>query len=205
MPLQNRVLPTGEIVVDPARGMFTGNRGILHDDRQQLGRARWKGRAWIICALEFKGWKRQVMTPRRWTELFFLDEAVALAAGHRPCATCRRAAYLAYRAGWGGNPKAADMDRALHAARLSARGQRHYLSDVNGLPDGAFILHEDRPCLIHGGMLHPYRPAGYGPPRAMPVGMVEVLTPAPSVAVLAAGYWPVLHPTLVAPLPEAKV
>ncbi len=195
MPLQNRVLPSGEVIAHPARGIFTGNRGILHDDQRRLGSARWKSRAWIICALEWQGWQRQVMTPGTWTELFFLDEAVALAAGHRPCARCRRAAYSAFREAFGGL-KAVEMDAALHAARLGAdRGQRHFMSETNDLPDGAFILHEDRPCLIHRGQLHLYRPEGYAAPRGLPQGQVEVMTPEPTVAALRAGYRPVLHPS----------
>lgn len=191
MPLQNRVLPTGEIVADAARGLFTGNRGCLHDDQKRLGRARWKGKAWIICALEFKGWKRQVMSPQTWTELFFLDEAVALAAGHRPCALCRRAAYVGYRDAWGRQPKAAEMDAALHGARLGARVRGNGMD----LPDGAFVRQDGRAFLLHGETMLPYDPAGYGRAIARVRGEVEVLTPGPSVAVLRAGYRPILHPT----------
>ena len=191
MPLQNRVLPTGEIVADQGRGLFTGNRGCLHDDQKRLGRARWKGKAWIICALEFKGWRRQVMTPGTWTELFFLDEAVALAAGHRPCALCRRAAYDAYRQAWGGRPKAVAMDAALHVARLGPRVR----ADCEGLPEGAFIRVRGASWLLRGAMMQPFSPAGYGEPEPRITGEVEVLTPGPSLAVLAAGYRPVLHGT----------
>jgi hypothetical protein len=195
MPLQNRVLPSGEIVADPARGMFTGNRGILHDDQRRLGQARWKGKAWICCALQFKGWQRQVMTPGKWTELFFLDEAVALAAGHRPCAVCRREAYLAYQAAFGGL-KAVEMDTILHTARIGMdRGQRRFIGDIGMLPDGVMILHEDKPHLVHGGQARACHPAGYGVPIALPEGLVTVMTPVPVVAVLRAGYRPVLHPT----------
>ena len=189
MVLQNRVLPTGEIVADPARGIFTGNRGCLHDDQRRLGRARWKGRAWIICELNFKGWKRQVMTPRSWTELFFLDEAVALAAGHRPCALCRRGAYRAYREAWGGHPAAVDMDAALHGARL---GERVW-QECEGLPDGVFVAVAGRSFLLLGARMWPFAPAGYGGAVARVGGRVEVLTPAPTVTVLRAGYRPILH------------
>ena len=189
MALQNRVLPTGEIVADPARGLFTGNRGCLHDDQKRLGKARWKGRAWIICALEFKDWQRQVMTPRSWTELFFLDEAVALAAGHRPCALCRRKAYQAYRAAWGGEPKAVEMDAALHAARLGKRVWR----DCKDLPDGVFIRVSGQAFLLSARRMRPYFPAGYGAAVDWVEGVVEVLTPTRTVAVLRAGYLPVLH------------
>lgn len=194
-PLQNRVLPSGEIVADPARGMFTGNRGILHDDQRRLGTARWRGKAWICCALAFKGWQRRVLTPGSWTELFFLDEAVALAAGHRPCALCRPAAYQAFQAAFGGL-KAVEMDAALHQARVGVdRRQRHFTCDIGTLPDGVMILHEGQPHLIHHGLAFPYHPAGYGVPVARPQGLGVVMTPEPTVAVLRAGYRPVLHPS----------
>jgi len=121
--LQNRVTPFGEIVATPARGLSMGNRGILHDDRRRLGRRRWTHKAWICCVTEFRGRRRQVMAPGRYTELFFLDEAVALAAGHRPCFECRRAAANAFAACWGGEPRAPDMDRVLHAERLAGNRQ----------------------------------------------------------------------------------
>lgn len=195
-PLQNRVLPSGEIVADAARGMFTGNRGVLHDDQQRLGRARWKGKAWIICALEFKGWQRRVMTPGTWTELFFLDEAVALAAGHRPCALCRREAYVAFQRTFGGL-KAVEMDKALHLARVGVDGaQQRFWSNIRALPDDTFVLHEGRPHLIRHGLAYPYHPAGYATPIALPQGMVEVMTPEPTVAVLRAGYRPEMHPSV---------
>jgi hypothetical protein len=191
MPLQNRVMPWGEILADPARGMFTGNRGCLHDDQRRLGRARWKSRAWIICELEYKGWQRQVMSPGTWTELFFLDEAVALSAGHRPCALCRRPSFNAFRHAWGGALKAPEMDGALHAARLGHRVWR----DCAGLPDGAYVRIEGESLLILGAQMLPFAPAGYGPARPRAQGEVEVLTPAPTLAVLAAGYRPILHPS----------
>ena len=191
MPLQNRVLPTGEIVADPARGLFTGNRGCLHDDQRQLGRARWKGRAWIICALEYKGWRRVVMTPRSWTELFFLDEAVALAAGHRPCALCRRGAYQAFQAAFGG-AKAGLMDAVLHEARLDGRGQRRHRAALEGLPDGVFVQVGGQAHLVRGAEIWSYVPAGYGRPFPRFQGEVTVLTPEPTVAALRAGYVPVM-------------
>ena len=191
MALQNRVLPTGEIVADPARGLFTGNRGCLHDDQRRLGRARWKGKAWIICELNFKGWKRQVMSPGSWTELFFLDEAVALAAGHRPCALCRRGAYDDFRAAWSGELKAVEMDAALHGVRL---GERVW-QESEGLPDGVFVRVAGQSFLLLGARMLAYEPAGYGGAVERVRGQVEVLTPAPTVAVLRAGYRPVLHGT----------
>ena len=201
MPLQNRVLPDGEIVAAPGRGLFTGNRGILHDDQRQLGRARWRHPHWIICALDYKGVRRKVMSPGSWTELFFLDEAVALAAGHRPCALCRRAAYEAFRDGWqaatGNRPSAEAMDRALHAARLGAdRRQLSHLEDWASLPFGTFVRHEGAAWLLAGDRLRRYSPDGYDATQARPGhGRAEVMTPAPTIAVLRAGYRPALHPS----------
>lgn len=203
MPLQNRVLPDGSIVAHPGRGLLTGNRGILHDSARQLGNRRWTSALWIACALEFKGWKRVPMTPGTWTELFFLDEAVAFAAGHRPCAECRRADYNRFRAAWAaaGLPeakRASDMDRQLHDARLTPdrKAQRRHEAELTNLPDGAFVEGPGGvPCLWHKRALYPYTPDGYRAPLPLPVGPVSVLTPAPIVRVLAAGYAPMLHPT----------
>lgn len=198
--LQNRVLPTGDIVADPARGMFMGNRGILHDDQQRLGTARWRLKGWVCCALSFKGRHRKMMQPGRYTELFFLDEAVALAAGHRPCAECSRADYTRFRDAWaaaqGSQPTAPDMDRALHPARVTrSRAQVRHQAEARGLPDGVFVLWQDRPHLVSGDHALPFAPDGYGSATARPDGLVTVLTPAPTVAVLAAGYRPRLHPS----------
>ncbi|MBI1171405.1 hypothetical protein GC209_08395 [bacterium] len=206
MPLQNRVLPDQAIVADPARGLFTGNRGILHDGTRTL-RRRWASKAWICCALHWKDTRRIPMTPGTWTELFFLDEAVALSAGHRPCATCRRSAYSAFRAAWTRADlpglKATEIDATLHAARLTeARQPRGHAAEATTLPDATFILHAAAsgqpvtPHLLHGAHAFPFTPAGYLAPVPRPEGEVLVLTPRPSVAVLRAGYRPVLHPSL---------
>jgi hypothetical protein len=204
MTLQNRVTPTGGIIADPARGLFMGNRGILHDEARVLGKARWRHRNWITCLLEFKGRRRVVMSPRRYTELFFLDEAVALAAGHRPCAECRRDRYRAFLAAWmegagqgGPPPKAHELDAALHAARVdpATRRQRTFQAELSGLPDGAFIRLEDAPLLVLGDRLLPWAPGGYRDAIVRPSGgPVCVLTPRPTVAALTAGYRPALHP-----------
>ena len=192
-PLQNRVLATGEIVADPARGRFMGNRGILHDDRQRLGRARWKHKAWIICVLQWKDWHRKVMAPGAYTELFFLDEAVALAAGHRPCAMCRWGAYNAYRDAAGLTGRAAEMDARLHRERAVPRRfeQRRHAAQAEHLPDGAIIL-DDVPKLLWNDSALPVRPGGYGAPERRPMGRVAVLTPATSVTALAEGYEPMV-------------
>lgn len=197
MTLQNRVRPTGEIVAEDWRGEWMGNRGILHDTAKRLGTSRWKHPHWIICRLAFKGRKREPMrSGRYYTELFFFDEPMALAAGHRPCAECRREAYLSFRGAWehalGRVGGAADMDRALHRARLQdrTRAQRRITSDPAGLPDGAIILIDTTPALLWGGMAHPWTPDGYQRPEALPRGTVEVCTPAPTLAALKAGYRP---------------
>lgn len=198
-PRQNRVLPTGEIVADPAyRGDFMGNRGILHDADQRLGTARWRHKAWICCSLSFKGRQREVMQPGRYTELFFLDEAVALAAGHRPCAECRRSDYNRFRSAWaaahGPEPRAGLIDATLHAARTTRdRAQRRHVAQARDLPCGAMLLWDGAAHLVHGPSILPFSPAGYGARRPRPEAPVTVLTPAPSVAVLAAGYAPTLH------------
>lgn len=204
MPRQNRVTPEGEIIATTARGLFLGNRGCLHDGAGRLGAARWRHPHWITCALAFKNRRRALMQPNHWTELFFLDEAVALAAGHRPCAECRRAAFEAFRAalasGLGTAPLPAPrIDRLLHAARVTrSRRQITHAAEIAGLPDGTFLRLPGRPAplLALGDRLLPYAPEGYGTPLPRPAGGVaEVLTPAPTVTALRAGYAPVLHPS----------
>lgn len=192
MPLQNRVQPTGEIIAHPARGHLMGNRGILHDTDQRLGKARWRHKAWVTCVLSFKYRRRQLMAPRRYTELFFLDEAVAFAAGHRPCGECRWADYNRFRAAAGISAPIAAYDTVLHRHRAVPRRyeQRRHSADIAGLPEGAFILSETGTAhLLWDGCLLPYTPTGYGPPVPRPAqGQVSVLTPAPLVQVLNAGY-----------------
>ncbi|MBB3975500.1 hypothetical protein GGQ64_000676 [Rhizobium azooxidifex] len=210
MPLQNRVTPFGDIVAVSARGLFTGNRGIIHDPatRTLTGR-RWTTRAWIICGCDYKGIRRAVMAQRSWTELFFLDEATALSAGHRPCFLCRREEARSFRASWSaGNgvapPKAQDMDMRLHAERLERGGKRlHPLTGpptgaltgpLDTLPDGAFVASQGAAYLVRGGGTLLWQPDGYR--RARPPGPVDgLLTPPSTLAALAAGYRAVLHPT----------
>ncbi len=151
MPLENRVTPSGEIVAAPWRGSLMGNRGILHDGRRRLGTARWRHKAWIACVLAFRGRQRTVMAPGRYTELFFWDEAAALAAGHRPCWECRRADARRFRAAWqaAGLPgaTAAEMDRLLHAARVTRnRRQVTHEAELAGLPDGVFLTRPEAPA-----------------------------------------------------------
>lgn len=200
-PLQNRVLPTGEVVAIPSRGTFTGNRGIIHRPDMTLGTARWSHPHWIICTLTHpRGRYHGPMPHRAWTALFFLDEAVALAAGHRPCAYCRREAYNRYAAAWakghGEAAKAPEMDQALHSARIERpRGQRRHHAKVEDLPDYSFILWREVPHLLLGSQIVPFSPEGYGAPMDRPSGEVAVLTPRPTLTTLAAGYRPDLHPT----------
>lgn len=199
MTLQNRVTPFADIVAAPGRGLLTGNRGILHDGRRKLGRRRWTHKAWICCLTEFRSRKRQVMAPGRYTELFFLDEAVAFAAGHRPCFECRREAANAYAACWGGRPRAGEMDTVLHAERLDGLRQRTRRRHAESLPDGAFVNRGGAAWLVRGELLLRYTPAGYDAVIERPAGAVEVLTPPSALRVLSAGYAPLLHPSAEAP------
>ena len=201
MPLQNRVLPTGKIVADPARGLFTGNRGIIHRPDGTLGTSRWSHKHWLVCTLDHpRGVYHGPMPDRGWSALFFLDEAVALTAGHRPCHYCRRDAYHAFRHAWSsGVADGADrmaMDTALHKSRVTRRREQiRHQADMAALPDGTFVLLNDVPHLVHGDSTWPYATSGYGAATPRPTGMVTVLTPRPAVAVLHAGYRPALHPS----------
>jgi hypothetical protein len=200
-PLRNRVDPFGEIFADPARGLWMGNRGVLHDEGRTVRRP-WQVRRWITCRLEFRGRHREVMTPRRWTELFFLDEATAFAAGHRPCGQCRHADHVRFRDLWAtvhpADPVGADaMDRRLHAERLLGRSaKRTARAELDDLPDGTFVADGGRAWLVQGGALLEWSPAGYAGRRPRPRGAsVDVLTPPSVVGVLRAGYRPHVHPT----------
>ena len=190
MPHRNRVTPYGDIVASPLRGSWMGNRGCIHRDHD-IVRA-WNGRRWIICALEFKGWIAPRWEPGRWTALFFHDEAVALAAGHRPCALCRRADYERFRAAFGGG-SADDIDARLHADRVDGRSKRLHEEPWADLPSGVFVDRDGAAALVLDTGLHPWSSeAGYGSrvesrPRS---GLATVITPAATVAALRAGYRP---------------
>jgi hypothetical protein len=192
MPLQNRVTPLGELVADPARGLVYGNRGCLHDAQGRIRRHQ-ATRRWIACRLEFKGWHRgPLLQPGKFTELFFLDEATAFAAGHRPCALCRRADYTRFL-GLVGEPGADAVDLRLDRERRS-----HHDAPIHELPDGAFVLHHEEPYLVLGEELLRWTPAGYDRRVARPGGHGRVITAPTLLAVLASGWWgdvPLLHPS----------
>lgn len=203
MPLQNRVLPTGDIVAIPARGTMTGNRGILHREDKVLGPSRWTHKAWICCALEWQGRKRDVMTGRNWTELFFLDEAVAMAAGHRPCGYCRRNSYKAFQDAWQtiglGSVNAKAMDNVLHAARIlpGTRSQQTYCAEFRNLPNGTFLRQDASAMLRWDNQTFRFGAEGYEAVKdPAPTDQVEVLTAKPMVKVLQAGFVPKVHKTL---------
>ena len=202
MPLQNRVTPSGEIVSTPQRGLFTGNRGIIHDPatRTLLNR-RWSSKAWITCVCEFRGRRRDVMGTRSWTELFFFDEATAFAAGHRPCFYCRRHDANAFRSAWErGNGlsgvRAPEIDAVLHAERLDRKAKRlHALpGPLEALPDGAMVQADDRSYLIAQGRALLWSWDGYRE-VATPPRDAALLTPPSTLRALGEGYQPVLHPS----------
>ncbi|MBA2567890.1 MAG: hypothetical protein H0V11_00935 [Actinobacteria bacterium] len=207
MPLRNRVTPLGELIADNARGLVYGNRGCLHDEAGRI-RRRYNGKRWIACRLEFRGWHRgPLMQPGRFTELFFLDEATAFAAGHRPCALCRREDYTRLGAIWRElHPRqtgADEIDAQLHTERISpgTRGQRRHDAKLDELPDGAFVLQEGAPCVVLGGNLLSWTASGYVGRRPRPARQQALLITPPSlVGVLRAGWEPLvpmLHPSVL--------
>jgi hypothetical protein len=200
-PLQNRVDPFGELFAHAARGTMFGNRGgRFHRDDKTLGTRRWVSRQWICCVLAFKNRHRAVWGDS-YTELFFLDEVTALAAGHRPCFECRRSDAKAFAAAWAAakgmaaSPRAPDMDRALHAERLDGRSKRQHRMLIDDLPDGVVITLDGREArAVRGAYLLSWRPSGYGAAEQRPRGaIVNVLTPPSIVAALTAGYRPRWH------------
>ncbi|HEY1917765.1 MAG TPA: hypothetical protein VGH27_19520 [Streptosporangiaceae bacterium] len=202
--LQNRVLPTGEIVSHPGRGMLMGNRGCIHNPDRTLGVTRWRTKMWISCVLYWRGRRRDVMPPGRWTALFFLDEATALSSGHRPCGYCRRTDHVWFAESWqkAGSlpvrPSAAQMDIWLHAERVDRRTRQQITRQVTvgDLPDGTMVRHDGVPALHCEGTLRPWSFEGYGPPaKVTPGTQVELLTPPSITAALAVGYRPYIHPT----------
>lgn len=204
MPKQNRVTPFGEIVAVSERGTMMGNRGVLHDERQRTVRP-WQVKRWLLCRLEFRRRHRTVMTPGRYTELFFLDEATGLAAGHRPCFECRREAFYAFAEAWeAGNsdrkrlPTAGTIDERLHSERIGpGRSKRTFRARAAELPDGTFIALDDNlPRLIWRHRLLSWTPGGYTASEALPRRReVTVLTPRSTVSAIRAAYMLMIHPT----------
>lgn len=206
MPLQNRVSPFGDLFADPARGTFMGNRGgRIHRDDRTLSSRRWSSRQWICCVLDFKERHRKVWG-EGYTELFFLDEVTALAAGHRPCFECRRADALSFAQCWASaqglarRPSAPAMDRVLQAERLDGGAKRVHRMAADTLPDGACIAGDDNSAwMLRGDRLLRWTPSGYASSRPQPRGgEALVLTPPAIVAVLAAGYTPRWHSSIAA-------
>jgi hypothetical protein len=199
MALQNRVTPFGELVVLPARGTLMGNRGgRLHDDKRRLTRRRWTSKQWICCKLEFNNRHRRVWG-KGYTELFFLDEVTAFAAGHRPCFECRRKDAEHFATLFSGKKQrasAAAMDRALHAERLFDKGKRAHTRRIETLPDGAMITLGVDAFAVRGKRLLRWTPGGYSGSIPRPrAGEADVLTPPSILTVLSRGYTPRWHPS----------
>ncbi|HEX7382164.1 MAG TPA: hypothetical protein VF265_08415 [Nevskiaceae bacterium] len=204
MPLQNRVTPFGTLEAVAARGAWTGNRGILHDEHQRIV-VQWRSKAWITCRLQFKGVHRAVFSPHTWSELFFLDEATAFAAGHRPCACCRRERYVEFKNAWCAanrpligrpNPRVQRIDAILHRQRLTPDGgKRTWRARLSELPDGAFVVVDGNACLRWHGRVLPWSHRGYGAALhgVDAHALVEVLTPRSIVATFAIGLVPQVH------------
>ena len=201
MPLQNRVDPFGKLIGTPARGMFFGNRGgRFHRDDRTLGKRRWASRQWICCVLSFKNRRHKVWGPG-YTDLFFLDEVTALAAGHRPCFECRRGDARAFAQKWASAkrceiPRAPEMDLVLQSERLEGRNKRKHEMRIGDLPDGTFLVLNSEPqsaFAIRGSHLLRWSPSGYAEKIRRPRGLANVLTPPSIVRVLAAGYRPQWH------------
>ncbi|MFI5614828.1 hypothetical protein [Amycolatopsis sp. NPDC051903] len=184
--------PRGEIVAIPLRGAWTGNRGILHSGRQIV--RTHASDLWLTCRLEFRGRWREQWLPRRYTHLFFHDEAVSFAAGHRPCGECRREDYVRYRDTWARllevpPPSARAMNRQLHTERLAGRRRRLHAMPWRDLPDGTFVLLDDVPALVVDGGLTEWTTSGYGTRHRLPhEGTAQVITPPSTLAVLRGGY-----------------
>ncbi|NCD71153.1 hypothetical protein [Mucilaginibacter agri] len=197
--LQNRVDPYGNLIKTPHRGAWLGNRGVIHNEQKQIVR-QFKIKVWITCALEFRGRHREVMTPNRWTELFFLDEATAFSAGHRPCFQCRYLDHQRFKEFWlKGNPQygfdmktpVTKIDEIIHTERVSAdKSKVSHEADVDALPDGTFVNHEDKPYLLKQNRLYLWTPGGYGEPIDLHDKTLTVLTPKSIVNMIKAGYTP---------------
>ena len=214
--MRNRVTPWGDIVAIEQRGAWLGNRGILHEGTDVVRFHR--SDLWIICRLQYRNWRLAQWQPGHYTVLYFYDEAVALAAGHRPCALCRREDYKAFRAAWagqraqpataapaagqGGLPLARELDRQLHAERIVRGTHRRRLHPMrwSALPEASFVALDGQPCLVLADSLRPWSAQGYLDPLPRPrSGTAEVITPPSTVAALRAGYRPQVDPGALAP------
>ena len=204
MPLQNRVDPFGELRALAARGLLMGNRGgRFHTDEKTLTRRRWASRQWICCVLDFKGRQRDVWG-RYYTELFFLDEVTAFAAGHRPCFECRRKDAEQFARLFPRAHCAPAMDEILHIERLAGRDKRLHRRKIDSLADGAMIALDGEAFAVRGKHLLPWTPRGYGRLRPRPRNAtVDVLTPPSILTVLKAGFQPRWHPS-AAPVSAAR-
>jgi hypothetical protein len=198
--LQNRVDPFGSMIKTPERGKWLGNRGVIHNPDKQIVRA-YKVKAWIICELEFRGRRREVMTPNRWTELFFFDEATAFSAGHRPCFQCRYKAHILFKELWlKGNPQygftmktpVAAIDNIIHKERITQEKKKQtYQANIKELPDGAFVVFNNAPYLVKAYKIHKWSPAGYDQPIDLPnTENITILTPQSILNAFRAGYLP---------------
>jgi hypothetical protein len=189
MPLQNRVDPWGRLHAVEARGAWMGNRGVLHDAARRIVRP-WRLKAWILCRLDFKGRHRKVFAPGRYSELFFLDEATAFAAGHRPCAECNRERFNTFKRAWPSAAKAAEIDSVLHAERIVGGEKVTYEAPLDELPDGVMIERNGTAYLVRGDALYPWSFCGYGAKLSRPESIVRVLTPRSMVRAIARGLTP---------------
>jgi hypothetical protein len=194
--LQNRVDPWGRLHADEARGAWMGNRGVLHDASKRIVRP-WRLKAWILCRLQFKDRRRRVFAPARYSELFFLDEATAFAAGHRPCAECNRDRFTAFKRAWRSGITAAEIDSVLHKERIAGAEKLTYEARLDTLPDGVMIERDGLALLICGEALHPWSFTGYAAALPKPSGAtpVRVLTPRSMVRAIAEGLVPQIHPS----------
>lgn len=207
MTLQNRVDPWGRLIAVPARGTWLGNRGILHNENKQIV-APWRHKAWVTCRLDFNGIRRPIFSPNTYSELFFLDEATALAAGHRPCGTCRRERYKEFKALWcaansdlasSDSVSIADIDRQLHSERAGHEGKKvTFAAAYQDVPPGAVIEIDGCAYLLWKGMLHGWTAEGYrrADIRPNPQTLITVLTPASIVKMLRAGFVPEVHASI---------
>ncbi|MEO7673423.1 MAG: hypothetical protein ABIU09_05020 [Pyrinomonadaceae bacterium] len=202
MPYQNRVTPFSNLIATPERGTLYGNRGCLHDDQGKI-RRHYRGIRWIICVLEFRGRRHPVMKPGRYTDLFFLDEAIALAAGHRPCAECQRGRFNLFREHWAeANPELTDkfhplatqIDAVLHEERVRSR---QFCDSLDGLPDGTLVTDDEQDAyLVLRRKLHRWTPGRYENVRTSNLNYpARILTPASVVNGLRAGYPVDIHPS----------